>query len=138
MEDKNLDLMNDIMRGVAQSGEWHDILAHDPRITAADDRYSAALEKAREWLPKTLYMELSDAHTDEITDAGEAGILFGIRVADVIRDATSRPKYVMNRREDNDPQYHLEDIVCRLGGILRDLQREIDAAEGNAAKRVPV
>lgn len=103
MNDKNLALMADIMKGICQSDEWQDILAHDPRITTADARYSAALEKAREWLPKALYMELSDAHTDEVTDAGEVGALFGIHVADVIRGVASSPadlsRYVFKRME---------------------------------------
>lgn len=127
---KNLTLMADIMKGIYQSDEWQDILTHDPRITTADARYSAALEKAKDWLPKALYMELSDAHTDEITDAGEVGVLFGIRVADVIRDVSFRPvdlsRHILKQTENNRTQYNLEDVVRRLERILRDLQTEID------------
>lgn len=133
---KNLTLMADIMKGIYQSDEWQDILTHDPRITAADARYSAALEKAKDWLPKALYVELSDAHTDEITDAGEIGVLFGIRVTDVIWGASSKStdlsRHILKQAGDTRTQYHLEDIVCRLGGILRDLQTEI-----GAEKRMP-
>lgn len=133
---KNLTLMADIMKGIYQSDEWQDILAHDPRIIAADARYSAALERAKDWLPKALYMELSDAHTDGVTDVGEIGVLFGIRVADVIWGASSRStdlsRHIPKQARDNRTQYHLEDIVCRLGGILQDLQTEI-----GAEKRMP-
>ena len=91
MNDKNLDLMDDIMRGVYQSDEWQNILAHDPSIVAAAARWSAVLTQVKDFLPKRLYMELDSAHTDEVTDTSEAGILFGIHVADAIRDVASRP-----------------------------------------------
>lgn len=135
---KNLTLMADIMKGIYQSDEWQNILETDLTLATDDDRYNDALERAKSFLPKAIYRELSDAHTDEVTDAGEIGIQFGIRVVNAMRDVFSESADLSGyvRRKDNDPQYNLEDIVRRLGGILRDLQTEIDAAEGCAAKRI--
>ena len=92
MNKKNLSLMDDIMFvGLARTDEWNDILLHDPMIAAADARWRAALEKAKAFLPTEIYMELDAANADEVIANGDAGILFGIRVADAIRDAVARP-----------------------------------------------
>ena len=46
-------------------------------------------------------MELSDAQTGEVAATGNVGILFGIHVADAIRDVAARSadlsRYVLNR-----------------------------------------
>lgn len=101
IEDKNLTLMDDIMGGITQADEWNNIQTSDPMITAASDRWSVALEQAETLLPKELYKELCDAHTDGLSAIGDAGILFGIHVADVIRDVSSRPadlsRHIMER-----------------------------------------
>ena len=101
MEDKNLALMDDIMGVVTQADEWQDIQMHDPIIAAATARWSAALKQAKALLPDELYNELCNAETDEVSAIGNAGILFGIHVADVIRDVASRPadlsRHIMER-----------------------------------------
>ena len=91
INNKSLALMDDIMGMVTQADEWQDIQMHGPIITAATARWNAALEQAKALLPKELYNELCNAETDEVSAIGDAGILFGIHVADVIRDVASRP-----------------------------------------------
>ena len=92
MVDKNLVLMDDLMmNAITQLDEWQVIQMHDPRIATADERYYAALEQARALIPAELYAELSDAHASELAATGDVGILFGIHVADAIRDVASRP-----------------------------------------------
>lgn len=102
MNDKNLALMDSIMMdAIVQSDEWQKIQLNDPRITAANDRLEAALEQARALID--LYAELSDAHSAVISALGDSGILFGIHVADAIRDVASRPadlsRRIMERME---------------------------------------
>lgn len=104
MDDKNLILMNSIlMDGIAQLEEWRDAQMNDPRFTAAVNRFDTALEQARTTIPEELYRELDDAYADGISAIGDIGILFGIHVADAIRDVTSRPadlsRYILERME---------------------------------------
>ena len=99
--DKNLALMDRIMGGITQSDEWNEIQISDPQISNADARWHGAMEQVRDLIPDGLYDELCDAHVTEISAIGDAGILYGIHVADVIRDVASRPvdlsKYVLKR-----------------------------------------
>ena len=103
MNEKNLILMDDIMQMVVQADEWQDIQTQDPRITAARVRWEAVLERAKDLLPWELYAELSDAQAGEVAATSDAGILFGIHVADAIRDVVARPtdlsRYVLKRIE---------------------------------------
>lgn len=106
MNDKNLALMDGIMGGISQLPEWAEIQLHDPMIVAADARWKAAIEEAKALLPRELYDELSDASFDEIVAHSSAGILFGIHVADAIRDVASRPadlsRHILKRLEAQD------------------------------------
>lgn len=101
LKNKNLALMDDIMGGITQSDEWNEILLHDPAIVAADNRWEAAIEQAKALIPDELYVELHDSHEAKASASGDVGILFGIHVADVIRDVVSRPadlsRYVLKR-----------------------------------------
>ena len=101
MNDKNFALMNKIMGAVTQSEEWQEIQMRDPAIAAADARFSAAMEQAKAVIPRELYSELSDAHTAALLATGDAGVLFGVHVADVIRDVAAGSadlsRYVLER-----------------------------------------
>ena len=98
---KNLALMDDIMDAVTQLDEWMETQQKDPRITYADNRWCTAIEQAMALLPRELYDELCEAHSSEVAATGDAGILFGIHVADAIRDVASRPmdlsRHIQNR-----------------------------------------
>lgn len=101
VNEKNLALMDDIMQMVTQADEWQDIQLNDPRITAAHERWKAVLERVKDLLPWELYADLSDANASEVVATGDIGILFGIHVADAIRDVASKPmalsRYILNR-----------------------------------------
>lgn len=103
MNDKNLAMMDEIMGTITQFDEWADIQIHDPMITAADDQFEAAMERAKAFIPKEFYDELYDTHEAKASALGDAGILFGLRVADVIRDVASRPadlsRHILKRIE---------------------------------------
>ena len=98
MEDKNLVLMDDLMmNAITQLDEWQELQLHDPRITAANQRWCAAMEQVRALIPMELYAELSDAHAAELSATGDLGILFGLHVMDAIRDVASRPMDLSRR-----------------------------------------
>ena len=101
MNDKNLALMDRIMGEITQADEWNEIQMTDPQITDADTRWHGAMEQVKDLIPEGLYDELFDTHLEEIAATGSAGILFGIHVAEVIRDVAARPidlsRYVQNR-----------------------------------------
>lgn len=98
---KNLALMDSIMDGITRVDEWEERQKGDLMIAAADDRWEAAMKQARAFLPKELYDELCELHEDKAIAVADAGILFGIHVADVIRDVVSKPadlsRYVLKR-----------------------------------------
>lgn len=100
-QDKNLGLMDDIMGALNQADEWQEIQKKDPMITSADNHFNALAEQAKALLPEKLYDELYDAHFSVVSAMCDAGILFGIHVADAIKDVASRPadlsRYVLNR-----------------------------------------
>ena len=91
MNEKNLALMDDIMQMITQADEWEEIQRNDPRITDAVNCWKAVLERVENLLPRELYAELLDANAGEVAAIGDVGILFGIHVADAIRDVASRP-----------------------------------------------
>lgn len=91
INDKNLDLMDCIMDAITDSEEWLEIQMHDPMAVDAANRFNAALEQAKDLLPREIYNKLSDVYMSGVVAAGNSGILFGLHVADVIRDVASRP-----------------------------------------------
>ena len=104
INDKNLALMADIMGTIVQADEWQDIQLNDPMITDARNCWETILKRAKAFLPEDIYLELEDAEAGEVAATGNAGILFGIHVADAIRDVASRPadlsRHVLKRIEE--------------------------------------
>ena len=63
MEKRDLSLMAGIMNGIDQTDEWMDIQLNDPGLKAAASQLRRAMERAKAYLPKELYNELSDAQS---------------------------------------------------------------------------
>lgn len=109
MNDKNLALMDSVMDVITQSDEWRDIQKNDPRITASYERWDSVLERVKPILPWKLYAELSDAHDSDLAVISDAGILFGIHVAEAIRDVASRPadlsRHILERMKGEAEDY---------------------------------
>lgn len=101
MDEKKLALMDEIMGVITQADEWQEIQMQDPIIADARNCWKTAFKRAKAFLPEEIYMELEDAKASEVSAIGGAGILFGIHVADAIRDMASRPadlsRYVLER-----------------------------------------
>lgn len=103
MNEKNLDLMDCIMDAVTESNEWLELQMHDPMAIDAANRFDAILGQVKDLLPREIYGKLSDAYMSGVVAAGNSGILFGLHVADAIRDVASRladlSKYILKRME---------------------------------------
>lgn len=97
----DLELMNELMVGISQTGEWERIEVTDPQVKEADERHTAALNKVRHLIPAEDYAELEDATLSYAFAIKDSAILYGIRVADVIRSMAADPvalsQYVVDR-----------------------------------------
>lgn len=99
---QDLPLMDQLMHSITINEEWERRQSTDPGISVAEDRWEIALERVKPMLPTDLYMELADAHTCDVAATSDASILYGIHVADTIRDIAARPaelsRYVLENR----------------------------------------
>ena len=91
IDERALSTMADIMGGIEQTDEWRDIQMNDPGVKAAHSRWDQALESAKAYLPQTLYNELSDANCGEVAAYCDVAILYGMRVAEIIRAVSTNP-----------------------------------------------
>lgn len=91
MDQMSLAMMDEIVGVISQSEEWNDIQMTSPAVVAAMSRMNEALEKARELLPKDIFDEVDRAQGAALGAIGEAAILYGIHVADVIRSVAANP-----------------------------------------------
>lgn len=91
MDKRALSMMDRIMDGIEQTEEWTELQLHDPGIKAADRRFNRALEAVEKYIPRKVYMELSDAHCEVVAAYCDAAILYGMRVAAVIQAAAANP-----------------------------------------------
>lgn len=98
---KNLELMNELMGAISQTGEWERIETTDPQVKEADKRHTAALNMVRDLVPADVYAELEDATLSYAFAIKDSAILYGIQVADVIHAMAADPvalsQYVVNR-----------------------------------------
>ena len=98
---KDLELMNELMGAISQTGEWERIEVMDPQVKEADERHTAVLNKVRNLIPADVYAELEDATLSYAFAVKDTAILYGIRVAGVIRARAADPvalsHYVVDR-----------------------------------------
>ena len=88
---KDLELMNELMGAISQTGEWERIEVTDPQVKEADKRHTAVLNKVRDLIPADVYAELEDATLSYAFAIKDSAILYGIRVADAIRAMAADP-----------------------------------------------
>lgn len=91
MDKKDFTLMDDLMWAITTSEEWNTTLIKDPVAAKRNAHLNSVMEKVKSYLPNDLYVELADAQTSASTAYIEPAILYGIRVAGVIRDAATHP-----------------------------------------------
>lgn len=105
--DKNaLSLVADIMYTVTDSEEWANRQANDPCINEAETLKENALEKAQAYLPRNVYMALSDAVTHIASAYSDAGIMYGMYVANALEKVIENPfalsGFYLDRMEANE------------------------------------
>ena len=91
MDKRALSLMSNIMSAITGADEWENLQMHDPGVEAAADRWEQARERARAYLPKDIYNELSNAQCGEVAAYSDIAILYGMRVAAAIQETTANP-----------------------------------------------
>lgn len=71
-------------------------------IKAAENRLKRVMESAKAYLPREVYVELSDAQSENVETYIEPAIMYGIHVAEVIREVSANPtelsRYYLERR----------------------------------------
>lgn len=91
MDDKNIQLMDSLMQELVQTEEWENIKTKNPGVAAAARELRALLQKLEGIVPHRLVMEIEDAVCSCTSANDFAAILYGIRVAEAIRDVSARP-----------------------------------------------
>ena len=88
---KELEIMEDIMSAVTQTSAWQEAQEKDALVKRAWEKLDPLMEQARGYLPQGLWFRLENAVNGVSAAHGDAGILFGIHVADAIRAVTACP-----------------------------------------------
>lgn len=99
---KNLDLMDELLSVLTQTEEWENRQGTDPQIKAAEKELEVALKNVSHFVPREVYKPLEDGAIMSVVNAyAEAGILYGIQVADAIHAAAANPnalsQHILNR-----------------------------------------
>lgn len=91
MNDKNIEIMDELMQDITQTEEWESIQENDPEIRHADRKLVDILLQIKSIVPRDLYYEIEDAAYSYGNAIGSAAMLYGIHVIEAIRDVSARP-----------------------------------------------
>lgn len=101
--DTNVRLMDELMGALTQSDWWMKERDQNPEIQAAENRLSEALEAINGAVAPDMIGRIEDAAYSYTTAVEYAAILYGIHIADAIRDVAARPadlsRYIRERIE---------------------------------------
>ena len=99
--DKNMEIISQLMATITQTNEWFRICNEDPQIQRASHGLQLTMARVSALVPEAIMDELWDALGDLEQAQETAAILYGIRVADAIRDVAARPtdltRYIIDR-----------------------------------------
>lgn len=99
--DKDMEIISQLMVTITQTNEWFRICHEDAQIQRATLGLQAIMERVVVLVPEELMDELWDALGDLEQAQETSAILYGIRVADAIRDVATRPtdltRYIIDR-----------------------------------------
>lgn len=102
--DKSVKLVDELMNAIIQTDEWNEIQLNDPDIAEKSERLNRLLDQLRDAAPPELadlVGELEGAALDAACSYIAPAIMYGLHIADAIRDVSSRPwdlsRYVMQR-----------------------------------------
>ena len=102
MNENELNIIADIFDAISGADEWSRRQMEDKCIISAEDRFDSVLEKARQHLPRELSDELDSAKMDITTAYGDAGIMYGIYVASVMRGIGTHSAELSERMNGGD------------------------------------
>lgn len=102
--DKSVKLVDELMNAIIQMDEWDQIQLRDPDIARKSARLNSLLDRLKASAPPALadlVGELEGAALDAACSYIAPAIMYGLHIADAIRDVSSRPwdlsRYVMQR-----------------------------------------
>ena len=103
-KDINVQLMDDLMNGITQADMWLTEQLQNPEILAAKRLLDEAMGKIGGMAPDEICGEIEDAAFRYASAFETAAILFGIHVADAMRDVAARPsdlsRYILARMKE--------------------------------------
>jgi len=97
--EKKIALVGDIINGITCSDIWSQEQMKDPGIVRSMARLEKAMDAIKGYIPDALMRELDNAICDYTGAYESAGILFGIQVADAIREVAAKPSAYVKGRE---------------------------------------
>lgn len=101
MNDKNIQLVDELMQGIGQTDVWQDEIMNNPLIQQSEKELSAVMEKIRQYAPKELVDQLSEMVSENIMAYEWPTILYGMRVMYALIDVSGRPsdlsRFLMQR-----------------------------------------
>lgn len=84
-------MIEEIMEFLRSSDTWAYRSRHDPEVIAAEKEFTAFVEKIRPRLSDCEYADLLDADSATSATYAEAGLLFGLYIADKLRELINDP-----------------------------------------------
>lgn len=93
--EKKISLVGDIVTGIICSDVWSREQLNNPEIVKNMARLEKALRDIEAYAPEALVRELDSAICDYTGAYETAGILFGIHVADALREVAAKPSAYM-------------------------------------------
>lgn len=99
-----MDIVRELMFALAQTKEWAHIEREDPMICESERRFEAAKERIVGKLSVDDENDLSEAMQSVISAYTNAAILFGMKTADALREATAQPATLS--------QYNLDCLIA--------------------------
>lgn len=99
--DKNIEIISRLLSTIMQTDEWFRICNEDPQIQRASQGLQYTMARISALVPEVMMDELWDALCNLEEAQETAAVLYGIRVADAIRDVAARPAdlshYIISR-----------------------------------------
>ncbi len=99
--EKNMEIISQLLSTIMQTNEWFCICNEDPQIQRASQGLQYTMARVSALVPEAMMDELWDALCNLEAAQETAAVLYGIRVADAIRDVAARPTdlshYVIDR-----------------------------------------
>lgn len=99
--EKNMEIISQLLSTIMQTNEWFRICNENPQIQQASHALQLTMARVSAMVPETIMDELWDTLCNLEEAQETAAVLYGIRVADAIKDVAARPAdlshYIIDR-----------------------------------------